>query len=248
MRNKLFLRFLTGLIGIGVWTPIASAQATYRLDFLGTWSAATHPGAFPAGSSPHFTDLVGGTHSDAVSFWEAGELASPGIENMAELGSTGTLLNEVNAAINLGTAASTILGPDLFGLPNSTSLQFDVNAAHPLVTITTMIAPSPDWFVGVSGLSLRENDQWIERIEVDLWAYDAGTEEGMGFSLGNSATSPHEAIAKITTGPLAGQPPMGTFTFTLIAVPEAASFVLLFVGCTILAATGSRTRRRNNAD
>jgi len=58
-----------------------------------------------------------------------------------------------------------------------------------------MIAPSSDWFVGVSGLSLRENDQWLGQVSVDLYAYDAGTEEGSGFSLNNSATSPHEAIS-----------------------------------------------------
>jgi len=213
MRNKTFLRLATGLIVLGAWTPIVSAQVTYRLDFAGAWSAATHPGAFPG--SAHFTELVGATHSDAVSFWELGALASPGIERMAELGSTGTLLNEVQTAISLGTATASILGPDLFGLPNSTFVSFEVSVSHPLITLVTMIAPSPDWFVGVSGLSLRENDQWLGRIVVDLQAYDAGTEEGMGFSLSNPATSPQEPITKITTGPLAGLPSLGTFTLTI---------------------------------
>jgi len=189
------------------------AQVTYRVDFEGTWSAATHPGAF-ASNSPHFTRLVGGIHSDAVSFWEAGGLATPGIESMAELGGTGTLLGEVQTAINAGTARSTLLGDDLFNLPNSTSLTITVDEAYPLVTLVTMIAPSSDWFVGVSGLSLRENDQWLGQVVVDLYAYDAGTEEGSGFSLSNPATSPHEAIS-LLGAPFAGLPSLGTFTFTV---------------------------------
>ena len=31
-----------------------------------------------------------------------------------------------------------------------------VTTDHPRVTLVTMIAPSPDWFVGVSGLSLLD--------------------------------------------------------------------------------------------
>jgi len=97
------------------------AQVTYQVEFAGEWSAATHPGAF-ASRGPHFTELVGGVHSDAVSFWEPGGFATLGIERMAELGTTAPLLAEVETAITAGTAGSTILGSDLFNLPNSTSL------------------------------------------------------------------------------------------------------------------------------
>ena len=202
-----------------------SKAVTYRLEFEGTWSAATHPGAYPGGSA-HFTALAGGTHNDSISFWGAGQLATPGIERVAEVGSTTTLRNEVQAAINSGDADSVLLGPSLFGLPNSTSMTIPVEASHPLVTLVTMVAPSPDWFVGVSGLPLRENDQWLGRVEVDLFAYDAGTEDGNGFSLSNPATSPQETIQKITSGPLAGLPPLGKFTFTLQPNELAGDFNL----------------------
>ena len=33
-------------------------------------------------------------------------------------------------------------------------------------------------FVGVSNLSLREGGEWVVRKEVDLYPFDAGTEEG----------------------------------------------------------------------
>jgi len=230
MRNTIFTRLMAGLLWLGFWSHVATAQVTYQVDFAGEWSAATHPGAF-ATNNPHFTRLVGGTHSDAVSFWEPGGLATRGIERMAELGNTSTLLGEVGTAITAGTAGSTILGPDLFSLPNSTSLTITVDEAYPLVTLVTMIAPSSDWFVGVSGLSLRENDQWLGQVSVDLYAYDAGTEEGSGFSLNNPATSPHEAIS-LLGAPFTGLSRLGTLTFTV--VPESESLVLLMIGLAVV--------------
>jgi hypothetical protein len=66
------------------------------------------------------------------------------------------LLDEVNAAIAAGTANRTLSG----GGPNrgagTVALRFVVDRTHPLVTLTAMIAPSPDWFVGVRGLPLIE--------------------------------------------------------------------------------------------
>ena len=58
-------------------------------------------------------------------------------------------------------------------------IDFEVNPEYPLVTLITMIAPSPDWFVGVAGLSLLDGSgRWRKRVDVDLYPYDAGTEDG----------------------------------------------------------------------
>ncbi len=39
-----------------------------------------------------------------------------------------------------------------------------------------MIEPSPDWFLGVSGLELcTENCGWVENRTIDLYPCDAGT-------------------------------------------------------------------------
>ena len=62
-----------------------------------------------------------------------------------------------------------------------------------------MIAPSPDWFVGVHGLELRNEEGWIPEIVVDLLPYDAGTEDGNRFDIENPATSPHETIERLDT-------------------------------------------------
>ena len=63
-----------------------------------------------------------------------------------------------------------------------------------------MIGPSPDWFVGVSGVSLLDgSDQWREEYRVDLYPYDAGTEDGTEFTLSNPATNPQGVTTSIDT-------------------------------------------------
>jgi hypothetical protein len=42
--------------------------------------------------------LIGATHNANVSFWAPDELASPGIERMAEMGGTTVLRNEFTVA------------------------------------------------------------------------------------------------------------------------------------------------------
>ncbi len=191
---------------------VASAQTTeYEVTFESTWSAATHPIDFPP--NPHFSGLIGGSHSDQVSFWDEGELASLGIKNMAETGSKTALTQEVQAAITAGTADAVLSGGGIASSPGSVTLTFDVDAAFPLVTLVSMLAPSPDWFVGVSGLSLRESGEWIPQLVVVLVVYDAGTDSGMSYGSPNQPTVPPVPIFENTMGPFAENNVVGTFTF-----------------------------------
>jgi hypothetical protein len=82
-----------------------------------------------------------------------------------------------------------------------------------------MIAPSPDWFVGVAALSLYGDDGWIEELVVDLYPYDAGTDSGPSYTSPNEPTEVREGIYLIEAGPLLveGQvPPLGVFRFTRV--------------------------------
>ncbi len=188
--------------------------ATYRITFTSTWSAATHPQDFPA--NPHFSGLIGATHSDSVTFWETGKLASAGVKSMAETGSKNPLTSEIAAAITDGTAGKEISGGGIGSSPGDVSVNAEVTPDFPLVTLVSMLAPSPDWFVGVSGLSLCENDEWVENKEVDLYPYDAGTDSGESYTSANSIANPPENIFRIQDGVLAvgGEAtPVGTFTF-----------------------------------
>jgi hypothetical protein len=188
------------------------------VTFTATWTPATHPQEAP--DNPHFSPLVGGTHHDGVSFWRDGALASDGIRRMAELGAVSPLDDEVRAAIAAGTAQYLLTG-GATASPGTVAFEFDISPGHPLVTLVTMVAPSPDWFAGVSGLRLLENGAWVDQRVVSLTPWDAGTDSGLSFRSPDERTLPPQPISRIVTPPLAvsGQvAPLGTFTFTRIEV------------------------------
>ncbi len=191
-------------------TGAQSLDASCSLTFDGTWSSETHPQDFPL--SAHFSPLIGATHTDAVSFWQPGVLATSGVQRVAELGETFGFENEVGDAIAAGSADQTLFGGSLVS-PGSRSFDFDAVIDYPLLTLITMIAPSPDWFVGVHGLPLFENGAWIQSQVAVLPAYDAGTDSGTSYKGNNIPTSPRAVIARLTGFPLpAGDPPFGLFT------------------------------------
>jgi hypothetical protein len=197
-------------------SPLGAAPtARYRATFQSTWTAATHPVDFPANA--HFSRLVGGTHNGTVSFWNEGAVASTGIKDMAERGRATPLDQEVNAAISAGRAEHLLLGGAIDDSPGSVNLEFAISQAHPFVTLVSMIAPSPDWFVGVSSLPLLQDGQWIESRQIDLVPWDAGTDSGSTFASPDLVTSPPQGISRILTAPLSPSgrvTPLGTFTFT----------------------------------
>src|SRR5687767_10579201 len=147
--------------------PVPDPVARYVVTFQSDWSPATHPTDWP--DDAHYSGLIGGTHSSRVTFWQEGQLASPGIQLMAEKGRKSPLDQEVLAAIAAGNAEFVLSGDALSGSPRSVSLEFEVGVRFPLVTLVTMIAPSPDWFVGVSGLSLLVNGQWTTETTATLF-------------------------------------------------------------------------------
>ena len=189
----------------------ADTDAVCTVTFDAAWSEKTHPIQFPA--SAHFSPLIGGTHDALTVFWEPGALASPGIESMAETGSTFPLDTEIEQAIGLGDAGEVISGGGVDLSPGSVATDFQATLDHSYVTLVTMIAPSPDWFVGVHGWPLFSNGRWIEVEVVDLLAYDSGTDSGTTFTSSNQDTSPPQPISRIVASPFPDEVPLGTFTF-----------------------------------
>lgn len=191
------------------------ATVTYQVTFESTWSASTHPYEFPP--SPHFSGLIGTTHNNSFEVWEEGDLATPGIKSMAETGSKNPLNSEIDEAIEGGVAYSKLSGGGISSSPGTVNLTFEIHKNYPLVSLVSMIAPSPDWFVGVTSLNLIKDGQWIDNQVVDLYAYDAGTDSGVSYTSPNSATNPPQEIYKIETAHFFVDEtlqPLGTFTFT----------------------------------
>ncbi len=199
---------------------MAQGTATYQLTFTTTWSAETHPDGFP--SNPHFSGMIGGTHNDQVKIWAPGETASDGIKSMAELGSKGPLRSEIMRAKDASNADQVIDGRGIGTSPGLARTEFTIRPPWNLVTVTSMIAPSPDWFVGVRDMSLLdEHNNWIDSLEVELFVYDAGTDSGTDYTSANDATVPREHIRRINEPPFLVNGTLksvGTFRFELKSV------------------------------
>ena len=179
----------------------------------GKWTTSATAAGVPVLSGAHFSPLIGAVHNGRVTFWSSGGTASAGIESMAELGGTSALKSEINANPN---ALAVVEQSIASGGTATATVEVAVTAAHPLVTLVTMVAPRLDWFVGVSGLSLLDaQGEWLLQHQVDLFPYDAGTEEGTKLSLSNPATSPQGMIASLKeTGKFSDQP-IARLTFDL---------------------------------
>lgn len=205
----------------GNGSPDDSAQqateATYRVTFNATWSEATHPTNFPA--DPHFSGLVGAVHSEQAILWEPGQIASDGIEQMAETGGKTILLAEIQSVVGEGRALSEISGGGIGVSPGSVAVEFTVTRDNPQVSLVTMVAPSPDWFVGVHGLNMLDGEgQFLQSATVDLAVYDAGTDSGLQYASPNLDTQPREPIALVNSDSadsdlIDGQPIAGQFIF-----------------------------------
>ena len=117
------------------------------------------------------------------------------------------------------------------GTGTSVIENIEVTSEYPLVSFISMIAPSPDWFLGVRDFNLcnTTTGEWVDSKGRDLPLYDAGTDSGPLFNSSNMATNPAENIFLITNnteGSLKGDKPLkrfGTFAFVKTSVSPTAS-------------------------
>ncbi len=203
------------LLGLSLSAPatLAQDQATYEIEFVAEWSAVNHPMSFP--SNPHFSPLIGATHTDEISLWTPGGIATNGIEVMAESGSPTTLRNEVLSLIDFNFADQFINLGGIALSPDSRTGSIEVDSDFPLLSLVTMIAPSPDWFVGIHDLNLRQDGLWINEVIIDLDPYDSGTDAGTNYTSSNSNITPHLPIINIADQfPFTGTQRIGTLRIT----------------------------------
>jgi len=159
--------------------PQGEGEVTYQLTFTSTWNATDFPTNFPG--DPHFSPVIGATHNDQDYLWRTGELSSAGLEQVAETGATSIYQTELAQKKTEGNVDNIFKGGRIES-PDTGTVQFKANTSHPLVSAISMIAPSPDWFVGIRDINLYENDEWAEKLTFDLVLYDAGTDAGTQFT------------------------------------------------------------------
>ena len=180
--------------------PLTDA-ASYRVTLENFWGIENFPQGFPDGA--HLSLIGGALHDADVTFWEPGRAASPGIEDMAETGRIDVLLfDEVMPAIAAGDAGGLVevrefTGPMVDGVPGTKTFDIDVDSRWPLLTLATMLGPSPDWFVGVSGLALDTDNGWVEDLSVDLPLWDGGTKSDIQPVMGGPDIIPGAPVALV---------------------------------------------------
>ena len=215
MKHLPFILFLLAVItlaGCKKEDNINPDGVEYEVTFIGNWSAANHPTDYP--SAAHFSKVTGMSHNSAVSLFEAGALATTGMKDMAERGKVSPLDDELRAVIETGNGFDLILGDGISTGTGSTTVSFTVDEDHSLVSLVSMLAPSPDWFVEVSDVDLYDGGEWVNDLIVDGVVWDAGTDSGTTFASDDLVTDPATGIS------LFFDPPLGDGLFVTPAVAQ----------------------------
>jgi hypothetical protein len=86
-----------------------------------------------------------------------------------------------------------------------------------------MLAPSPDWFVGIHNYSLLFDGEFVDNASIDLVLYDSGSDSGVRYQSSNSATEPASPIGRVNSeaqdSPFVdGEPIAGSFTIERLSL------------------------------
>jgi hypothetical protein len=180
-----------------------SHSVTYSCMLTNQWSGATHPFDYDRVSSiAHWSPPVLSAHNARYKMWEPDIMASRGVEDVAEIGSTSKLLKELKRANAKGRAGDFIVGANQFNSrdPPQTFDDITLTPSFPLLSSISMVAPSPDWFTGMYNVNpVDENAMvWYETFEIATYPWDAGTEKGNTYSINNESEDPHVLISRLT--------------------------------------------------
>lgn len=127
------------------------------------------------------------------------------------------LKKHVNWLIKTDEAGAYIDEPNLSTGSEVIETSFTVSPEFPSVSLISMIAPSPDWFVGVSSLNLCSNSAWVPEYKQALFVYDGGTDSGdrYAYATKETTTTPKETIKHLQNARfgISTEKPFGSITF-----------------------------------
>lgn len=175
-------------------------DVVYEMEFNANWNGSDHPTDFPGNA--HFSPPVVVSHTSDTEIFTTGLSASPALKFLAETGGTGDMEDELQVLVNLALAFDQNTGARI-NSPGSKKVSIGVTQGYSTVTVLSMIAPSPDWFVSATTNLIDSADGlWFDEVIVDVRSYDSGTDSGVTFGSGDLVSDPVEPITAITDGPL----------------------------------------------
>lgn len=192
----------------------------YTVVLKSRWTNDRFPFEYPTAGAltgPHFSGLIGASHSGSYAVFAPGSRPTAGLERLSEEGKHSPLDEEIRSAIAAGSAGVLFESGALRDFGDSLVATVRVDADHPMVSLVAMIAPSPDWFTGVSNVNLMENGSWVSSRTLDLWAYDSGGDDGTTYKAADQDNNPKKPTSQATTrhfAPRGTALPVGVVTIT----------------------------------
>lgn len=197
---------------------LAAGTALYEIRVERTWSESTHPRDYP-GDAAHFSPGIGATHGKDYRMFSVGGIATPGLETLSQKGRTAPFDMEIAGAQDKGAVGAVFTLSPIRIANGESSAQFQADDEHPMVSFAQMVAPSPDWFTGVTAVELKRDGRWIEAETLPLYAWDSGTNAATTFLAPKVAIDPF-APTSINASPIFvrdGKPvPVGKVTLKKI--------------------------------
>jgi hypothetical protein len=147
-------------------------QGTFLVTFTTLWGDSREPIGHPM--DPHTGNLFYVTHNEAYRLFYPGQMASAGIVQSAAYGEVEILREE---AMHYPRAVGQVYVSPVLHAPGRHRVKIETNQDYPFLSFTTMIAPSSNWFTGITYINLFESDG----LTIPLAAYDAGSDYGQEF-------------------------------------------------------------------
>ena len=173
-----------------------------------------------------FGSVAFATHESTISYFNAGEAASAGLKAFAETGSAELLVEEFAAQTN-GANVYPNKKEGTFPQGATAAQVFESHRAsrgQDHLTFVASLSESPDWFVGARNIDLRPGGVWIEELEVDLFAWDAGTDSGTDWDSADSATDPPASVTSLKGVGKFSDTPIAKLTITMLAPPSSGTY------------------------
>lgn len=206
------LGFCLGLLLMWATPAFAQDVMRYAVTVTFSWDGAPADG-HPA--DKHWSRLIAFAHSSRYDLFGDGDTASSGLALVATNGRVSVLEAELAEGRRRDRVAGQVVLPGLDTGEGTFVFEIDVTEKHRFVSFATMLAPSPDWFSGVSGVDLMDDGVWRD-LTLPLWVWDAGADSGPDFSGPNMSTQPRQSVRLLTHPAFltpAGLDPIGSVAF-----------------------------------
>ena len=203
---------------------------TVTIEVHNVWTAARHPTDFPTAVWPgdangaHISPPVVVSHAAGYPLYATGSLATTGVAQTATTGSRETIVPEITDCQTAGNCFDYAVGSTnatIRGADQKQSLTININSTYSRLSAVHMLAPSPDWFTGISDIELCQGNKWTSQI-IEANPYDAGVDDATTFVHTNAPSSPATTIARLAT-PFDSSLGVAIYTITINEPPKSNS-------------------------